>query len=198
MFREMFRFVAHGALEVVDVRARIVAELEPEAPAWKPAPVKNWTPPPGAAPNFATLCSQCDDCIRACPHFVLRKAGPECGDAIAGRPIVIPADNPCLLCDGLPCIDVCKTGALVMPAPGERARLGVARVDTETCYSAQRQPCDYCTTHCPERPKAITVDGPGHAAAVLEDACTGCGKCAHLCPGGAISIQPMTADGGRS
>ena len=161
-----------------------------EAPAW--------VRPPGAIAeaDFLEACTRCSDCVAACPHWVVRKAGPELGDRLAGSPVIIPAENPCLLCDGLPCIAACETGALRPPPAGERPRMGLAVVDEETCYMGRGQPCDYCMVHCPEKPKAIDAAIVGRVAIVDADRCTGCGKCAEICPARCISIAPLLAGAG--
>ncbi|MEK7865867.1 MAG: 4Fe-4S dicluster domain-containing protein [Planctomycetota bacterium] len=147
--------------------------------------------PPGALPERAFLdkCTRCDACIRACPHFVVRKAGPELGARIGGTPVLDPRENPCRFCDGLPCIAACEPGALVAPAAGAKARIGLARVDKDRCFMALGQPCDYCQKSCPVRPRAIKVGGFRVPAVVDAATCTGCGECAQICPAKAVRIQ---------
>ncbi len=148
--------------------------------------------PPGALEEapFLEACTRCDDCIKACPHWVIRKAGPEMGATLEGTPIIIPQENPCLMCAEFPCVAACESGALIL-SPGSFVRVGVARVDSDTCYMAQGQPCDYCMVHCPTRPKAIRALDRGAVAQVDEALCTGCGKCAEICPANSISIEDL-------
>lgn len=145
--------------------------------------------PPGAATEdrFLELCSRCGACVKACPALVLRKAGPEFS-GLEGSPILRPAKAPCLFCEGLPCAAACKTGALVQPAPGGRARIGLAAVDAALCYAGPGQPCDLCLKKCPVGPAAISVK-PGSPALANPAACNGCGLCAQVCPAGAITIE---------
>jgi ferredoxin-type protein NapF len=149
------------------------------------APVR----PPGALPEdvFAAACTRCDDCLRACPHGALRKAGPDYGGA-AGTPMLVPEEVPCLLCDGLPCVAACAAGALRPPAPGP-VRVGIARVDARTCYLAREQPSDYCAVRCPTSPRAVRLPVPGAAPRIDAAVCTGCGFCAEICPAEAIRIE---------
>ena len=105
--------------------------------------------------------------------------------------MLMPAQNPCVFCAGLPCVAACKTGALVPPAPGAPVRIGLAVVDNARCYMGQGQPCDYCVKECPVKPKAISVTARGLSAGVNAGLCTGCGECAQICPANAISIEAM-------
>jgi ferredoxin-type protein NapG len=156
-------------------------------------PAKPFVRPPGAVAEdrFLELCTRCDDCVKACPEWVVRKTGPEFGKRLEGYPMLLPAQNPCLFCDGLPCAAACKTGALVAPAPGAPARIGLAVVDAAKCYMGQGQPCDYCVKECPVKPKAIALGARGAPAVVDALACTGCGECAQICPANAITIEAM-------
>lgn len=154
--------------------------------AFRPAPCSR---PPGAAPEarFLELCARCGACVKACPAWVLRKAGPEFA-GLEGSPILRPAEAPCLFCEGLPCAAACKTGALGTPPPGSRARIGLAVVDAALCYAGLGQPCDLCFKKCPVGPAAISVK-PGSPALADPAACNGCGLCAQGCPAGAIAIE---------
>jgi ferredoxin-type protein NapG len=119
----------------------------------------------------------------------VRKTGPEFGERLEGYPMLMPAQNPCAFCAGLPCITACKTGALVLPATGAPVRIGLAVVDNARCYMRQGQPCDYCVKNCPVKPKAISVAARGLSARVNAELCTGCGECAQICPANAITIE---------
>jgi ferredoxin-type protein NapG len=183
-FRSGFLKAGEGLTELfrswVDVEP--AARVRPKGPAF--------TRPPGALPEsqFLEKCTKCDECIKLCPHWVVRKAGMELGPSIGGTPILLPKENPCVMCEDFPCIVACEPGALVMPSDGF-APIGIAVVDEKACYMAQGQPCDYCVKDCPEKPKAIRVSDPGSAAEIIVDDCTGCGKCAQICPADAIGIE---------
>ena len=144
--------------------------------------------PPGALTEeaFLAACTRCDECVKACPHWAIRKAGPELGVSIAGTPIMLPHESPCLMCHDWPCIAACEPGALSMPEEGTLLSVGTAVVNEARCYMAMGQPCDYCAKHCPEKPKAIAIGAPGEKPAVFADRCTGCGICAQICPADAI------------
>lgn len=165
-------------------------ETRPE-PETKPIA---WVRPPGALAEtgFLAACTRCDDCIKACPHLVIRKAGPEVGKGVATTPVIVPGDNSCRFCEGFPCIKACESGALLMPKPDTKVRIGTARIREAECYSVQNQPCDYCQTYCPEVEKAIVVARPGTAPAVNAELCTGCGQCAEICPTGCITVERLS------
>lgn len=189
LFKSMFHEIASAAVSVTDAFTDSLAPVQPPRPPLE----KLFVRPPGALPEnlFLQACTRCDDCIKYCPEWVIRKAGPEFGDLQEGYPVMLPAENPCLFCEGLPCIAACKTGALVAPAAGVHLRVGLAMVNAAKCYMGQSQPCDYCAKECPVRPKAISVGAPGRPAAVNAALCTGCGECAQICPANAITIEAM-------
>lgn len=192
-FRLGFARAATAALDVVSgVGAAVHAARSSGGPRQRsPEKTPSFVRPPGALgePAFLAACTRCDECVKACPHWVVRKAGPELGPRIDGTPIVVPSENPCLLCDGLPCAAACPTGAL---RPVARPRIGLAEVDSEACYMAQGQPCDYCAVRCPAHPRGIVLKERGKPAQVVPEACTGCGVCAQICPPRAIRIQRIS------
>ena len=147
-----------------------------------------WVRPPGALPErpFLDACTRCTDCLLACPHQSIRKLGHEFGDNL-GTPAIIPDESPCYLCDDLPCVAACKTGALVADSP-RAVRMATAVIDPHKCYVAQGQPCDYCVERCPIGHDAIHFSEP--LPLISPDACTGCGVCVYLCPADAMHLQP--------
>lgn len=194
--RELFGSAAREggrlALNLIEGWGEVAAAFTKPKRTLPPAPT-GWVRPPNALAEAAFLvaCTKCGDCLKACPHYVLRKLGPESGPRLLETPVLFPRENPCLLCDGVPCAAACGTGALRKPFPGEIPRLGAARVDASKCYVARGQPCDYCVKACPEKPKAIRVTSAGSPAEVLGDACTGCGRCVQICPTEAVSLEAL-------
>ncbi|MCW5587935.1 MAG: ferredoxin-type protein NapG, partial [Chromatiales bacterium] len=145
--------------------------------------------PPGAADEkaFQAACIRCGLCVRDCPYDTLKLAS--LGDEVAlGTPYFEARDIPCEMCDDIPCVKACPTGALD-PALKEieKARMGLAVVvDQEACIAFQGLRCEVCFNVCPVRGKAITLnyqhnDRSGKHAlfipVVHSKDCTGCGKC---------------------
>jgi ferredoxin-type protein NapG len=163
--------------------------------------------PPGANPDdniFQSACIRCGLCVRDCPYHTLKLA--QLGDPVAlGTPYFEARKVPCEMCDDIPCLKVCPTGAL---DPGleriEEARMGLAVViDQEACIAFQGLRCEVCFNVCPVRGEAITLDlrhnprSGKHALfipVVHSDACTGCGKCEQACilEEAAIKVLPLS------
>lgn len=147
--------------------------------------------PPGARaePVFAAACVRCGLCVRACPYGTLRLAVPG-GNVLTGTPWFEARRVPCEMCEDIPCLKACPTGALDPAlASIEAARMGIAEVvNRENCLSLQGMHCDACYRACPVRGRAITLEQRMEGAArrifvptVHSNACTGCGKCEHAC-----------------
>ncbi|MGB5744743.1 MAG: ferredoxin-type protein NapG [Sedimenticolaceae bacterium] len=161
--------------------------------------------PPGAADEtaFQAACIRCGLCVRDCPYDTLKLA--QLGDDVAlGTPYFEARKIPCEMCDDIPCVKACPTGALD-PALTEidTARMGLAVVvDQEACIAFQGLRCEVCFNVCPIRGKAITLDyrhndrSGRHALfipIVHSRACTGCGKCEKACilEEAAIKVFPI-------
>jgi ferredoxin-type protein NapG len=168
--------------------------------------------PPGALGEreFLGACVRCGLCVRDCPYDTLRLASFGDPAAAPGTPYFIARQIPCEMCEDIPCVLACPTGAL---DPGltdiDQARMGLAvLIDQETCIAFQGLRCEICFNVCPVRGEAITLEqrhNPRtgrHAQfipVVHSDACTGCGKCEHACitQEAAIKVLPLAlAKGG--
>lgn len=149
--------------------------------------------PPGAINEevFSGACVRCGLCVRDCPYDTLKLA--ELGDKIeTGTPYFIAREVPCEMCDDIPCVVACPSGALDRSLTNiDDSRMGLAvLVDQETCIAFQGLRCEVCFNVCPLLGEAITVEmqhnkrSGKHAnfiPVVHSDACTGCGKCEQAC-----------------
>ena len=161
--------------------------------------------PPGALPanDFLGACIRCGLCVRDCPYNILSLAKPE--EAIAtGSPYFVARQLPCEMCDDIPCVKACPTGALDHHLTDiNKAKMGLAvLVDHENCLNFQGLRCDVCYRVCPVIDKAITLEQQlnprtgKHALfipVVHSEYCTGCGKCEKSCvlEAAAIKVFPL-------
>jgi ferredoxin-type protein NapG len=160
--------------------------------------------PPGARaePEFLGACVRCGMCVRDCPYHILDLA--RAGEAVAtGTPYFVARTGPCEMCEDIPCVKACPTGALNKQLTDiNDAQMGLAvLVDRETCLNFLGLRCDVCHRVCPLIDKAIVLDQQHnprtgkHALfipTVRSDACTGCGKCEQACvlESAAIRVLP--------
>ncbi|MGE5466955.1 MAG: ferredoxin-type protein NapG [Ignavibacteria bacterium] len=161
--------------------------------------------PPGAPDeaDFLGACIRCGLCVRDCPPGILALA--RLGDGVAlGTPYFVARSGACEMCENLPCIKACPTGALDHGLTDvAKARMGLAvLVDRGSCLNFLGLRCDVCYRVCPLIDKAITLE-PRHNTRTGEhtifepvvhaDACTGCGKCEAGCvlEKAAIRIYPL-------
>jgi ferredoxin-type protein NapG len=154
--------------------------------------------PPGALDekDFLSACIKCGMCVEACPFDTLALAQPTDNKPL-GTPFFIPRENPCRMCDDIPCVPVCPTGALDIKKVStkdeldiDKSRMGLAIVDTKNCIAYWGIQCDACYRACPLMDKAITLkyeqnERTGKHAflkpIVDSDFCTGCGMCERAC-----------------
>lgn len=160
--------------------------------------------PPGALAEaqFLAACVRCGLCVRDCPYGTLTLA--DLNDAVAtGTPYFTARSVPCEMCDDIPCVKACPTGALDRGLSDiGAARMGLAvLIDQENCLNFLGLRCDVCYRVCPAVDRAITLEtrhnprSDRHALllpTVHSDACTGCGKCEKSCvlPQPAIRVLP--------
>ena len=168
--------------------------------------------PPGALgeEDFLAACIRCGLCVRDCPYDTLVLAELGVDGAATGTPFFTARDIPCEMCDDIPCVKACPTGAL---DPGlteiDEAKMGIAvLVDEENCLNALGLRCDVCYRVCPVIDEAITLERQhnersGHHAmfmpVVHSEFCTGCGKCEKSCvlPEAAIKVLPVRLARGK-
>ena len=160
--------------------------------------------PPGARyePDFNARCIKCGQCVDACPYDTLKLATAYVGIPI-GTPYFIPRETPCYMCEDIPCIAACPTGALDPALEDiDDSRMGLAVIDIENCLSWQGLRCEICFRECPVQGQAITVEHhprrlSKHAMfvpLVHSDACTGCGICEKACPTQEAAIRVLQPD----
>ncbi len=149
--------------------------------------------PPGALPekDFLGTCIRCGLCVRACPYDTLFLIGVG-ADGAVGTPCFKARVVPCEMCEDIPCVPACPTGALDPALKNiDDARMGLAVLsDQETCLNFLGLRCDVCYRVCPLMDEAITLERGlnkrtgRHATffpVVHSDKCTGCGKCERVC-----------------
>lgn len=167
--------------------------------------------PPGALAErqFLSACVRCGLCVRDCPYDTLKLARM-LDDVAAGTPYFSAREIPCEMCDDIPCVAACPTGALDPALTDiDAARMGLATlVDQENCLNFQGLRCDVCYRVCPLLDEAITLELQHDARSgkhakfiptVHSEKCTGCGKCEHACvlPEAAIKVLPRELAKGK-
>ncbi|DAB40516.1 MAG TPA: ferredoxin-type protein NapG [Sulfurovum sp. UBA12169] len=180
--------------------------------------------PPGALKeeDFLSACIKCGLCAEACvnrPSNINKQTGkPRPGtlkmakakdDVTIGTPFFIAADIPCYMCEDIPCVPVCPTGALDIASLTNKDSeldfrlmdMGIAVVDPNSCIAFWGIQCDACYRACPLMDEAIKLEYDRnertgkHAflkPVIVMDVCTGCGLCEKACvtEKPAIFIQP--------
>ena len=167
--------------------------------------------PPGALAesDFLAACVRCGLCVRDCPYDTLKLSA--LGEPVAtGTPYFEARKVPCEMCDTLPCVKACPSGALDRKLTDiGKSRMGLAAlVDHESCLNFLGLRCDVCYRVCPVIDQAITLEklhnprSDRHAMllpTVHSAHCTGCGKCEKSCvlPEAAIKVLPPKLAQGR-
>ncbi|MEZ8098868.1 ferredoxin-type protein NapG [Vibrio bivalvicida] len=149
--------------------------------------------PPGALPKgeFEAACTRCGLCVQACPYDTLKLA-TLLSSVESGTPYFNARKIPCEMCEDIPCVPACPTGALDPNLTNiDDARMGTAvLIDHESCLNWQGLRCDVCYRVCPLVDEAITLEHirnerTGYHAKLIptvhSDKCTGCGKCEQAC-----------------
>lgn len=161
--------------------------------------------PPGsiAGKRFLSACVRCGKCAQACPYGSIKLAGGEAGTGI-GTPVITPRETPCYLCQDLPCVKACPSGALDNNLEDiENVRMGTAVIiDRESCLSIRGLRCEVCYRQCPLIDKAITLEVRHNTRTdehtimepvVHKEKCVGCGICENSCvlPKPVIVVQRL-------
>ncbi len=168
LFKDMFFFVGN---KVADYASKKVDRVMPKG---------DYLRPPGAVEEaeFLSVCTRCDECIKACPAKAIKRY-QGLMDVAVGTPVIIPRENPCVLCNGLLCIAACKEGALKPREHADKVKMGIARINQSRCLAWGGQDCQLCYIKCPLRGDAIyQEDGK---PVINEEKCVGCGVCEYAC-----------------
>ena len=180
--------------------------------------------PPGALDedSFLSACIKCGLCAEACvnresnldtqtgkPRPATLKMAKAQDDVTIGTPFFKPLDVPCYMCEDIPCVPVCPTGALdaasVTNSSGKldfrMMDMGIAVVEPNACIAFWGIQCDACYRACPLLDEAIKLEygrnerTGKHAflkPVINMNVCTGCGLCEQACvtEKPAIFVQP--------
>jgi ferredoxin-type protein NapG len=135
--------------------------------------------PPGSLPDlkFRETCSRCGNCVRACPANAIQIDAT--GRRGNGAPFIDPDAMSCVVCEGLQCMHVCPSGALV-PTSINDIDMGTAVWREDSCLRTTGDSCTICIDHCPLGSAAIELKN--NEVAVNPHGCIGCGVCQHDCP----------------
>jgi len=195
------KFFRHGLVELFKPLAKAIAPFEKAAKnlgkldavastaaaAARSIPVSSgiWLRPPGAIAEkqFVGTCTRGGDCVRACPAECI-KIDPS-GARGKGVPFIDVDNAACVVCDGLHCMRVCQSGALV-PTSINDINMGTAVWYEESCVRSSGGDCMVCVEECPLGEVAIGIRG--REIVVNPLGCIGCGVCQNRCPTGPKSI----------
>jgi ferredoxin-type protein NapG len=148
-------------------------------------PLNVWLRPPGALPEqkFRETCSRCGECVNVCPVHAIRIDST--GKEGFGAPFINADAMSCVVCEGLQCMSVCPSGALV-PTSINDIDMGTAVWHPDTCVRTRGESCTICVDKCPLGSAAIELKG--NQIAVIPLGCIGCGVCQQECPTSPKSI----------
>jgi len=143
--------------------------------------------PPGAVDELTLkgLCTRCGNCIRSCPHGIIRRdTGPH---GFAG--ILIPVltfDYDYCREDCTRCTRVCPSGALANVDLKNKpdVHIGLAQVDMNLCLLSEDRECSACMRWCPYSAIRYVFSEAEYTLVpvINPGTCNGCGACEVACP----------------
>ena len=147
--------------------------------------------PPGALREreFLDACVRCGLCVQECPYDTLKLTDLH-QPVPAGTPYFVARQVACEMCETMPCVVACPTGALRPSLTNIRdADMGLAGLSSpERCLGyIGASYCDSCYKACPIKDEAIRMKrgntswGRNFQPVVDADHCTGCGLCEAAC-----------------
>jgi len=143
--------------------------------------------PPGAVdePTLNWLCTRCGNCIRSCPHDIIRRGTGRHGIAGVLTPVLTFSEDYCRQ-DCTDCTRVCPSGALMDVDPSEKpdVHIGLAEVDMNICLLGEDRECSACMRWCPYNAIRYVFSEAEYTLVPVIDAsrCNGCGACEVFCP----------------
>ncbi len=141
--------------------------------------------PPGAVTaDFVERCTQCGECLRACPEQIIIKGA-------GGFPELSFSESGCIGCSD--CIEVCPTSALV--AVDKPWPHGQWLLNDQECFHSRGISCQSCKDACDVSAIQFPMRQSMPSPQLNADACTACGACISVCPANAIQIQPLIQTG---
>ena len=156
---------------------------------------QKYTRPPGALPEVAFLaaCTRCGACEPVCPPHAIQLLPTSAGLA-AGTPYLELRNQPCIVCEDMPCVQACPTDALLPPERGwNNYRIGVLEFVPERCVTYQGTSCRVCVDACPVGEAALGLDEQGHPV-LRREGCVGCGVCVRECISSPPSFELLAAE----
>jgi ferredoxin-type protein NapF len=143
--------------------------------------------PPGAVDEltFKGLCTRCGNCVRSCPHDIIRRD--------AGQHGIFGILTPVLTFDENYCREDCNRCTLVCPSKALESvnlenkkdiKIGMAKVDMNICLLGEDRECSACMRWCPYNAVRYVFSETEYMLVPVIDAakCNGCGACEVACP----------------
>jgi ferredoxin-type protein NapG len=175
--RELLRPLA-DAIDPLEQVLRQITDLD-DVPAANRIAAGAWLRPPGALAEqqFLDTCSRCGECVKVCPAHCIKIDNTAARGG--GAPYIEANAMPCVVCEGLKCMYVCPTGALVPTALAD-IDMGTAVWNEMLCVRAHGEDCAICVERCPVG--EVAIEAKDNVIEVHPEGCIGCGVCQYYCP----------------